>query len=88
MSSHDHDKPFLTRLHEHIDEDPNAWVNGRRIADDLDIDTHSAEQVLARLKRDGYLEERGVASRLGDTHLDAELIVTARGAEAANRRRL
>lgn len=88
MSSHDHDLPFLTRVHEQLDENPRADVIGRDVAETLGLDEQTGEAVQQRLIRDGYLEKRPVPARMSDTHLDAHLAVTAAGARAANRQQL
>lgn len=88
MSSHDHDLPFLTYVHSVLDKDPRGDVTARQTADAIGINADEAEQVQARLLRDGHLVKRNAAARLAAGILDARLDVTSSGAHAANTQRL
>lgn len=89
MSSHDHDLPFLTHVHQVLDEAPRTHVTGRDTADAIGIDHNAAESVLNRLTRDGLLEiMRGARRRIGSISIDMPLHITQAGARAANEQRL
>jgi len=88
MTSHDHDLPFLQELAGRLDEEQEADVSGRDLAQATGVDPKTAEQVLARLRQQGLIERRDAPTRYGDGPLDFPLELTQDGWDTAARGRL